>query len=384
MTDSVRAVRDDAPQRARHASRAAFISNELFRTEHFGSHHPLSIPRQSAVLDVCFSLGWLNPEQVVACTAANEETLTRFHDPGYVHALQRACVEQKVSRESRERFHIGTMENPVFAGLYERASTVVGGSINAARLALDGGIAFHPAGGTHHGRPDRAAGFCYLNDPVFAIYTLLDEGLRRVAYIDLDAHHGDGVQDAFASDARVMTVSIHEESRWPGTGKLEDRGGGQARNLPVPSGFNDSEMAYLIEQALVPLLDNFEPEALVITCGADPLMADPLSGMALSNQALWDAVITLSNLSERNVILGGGGYNPWTVVRCWAGLWGKLTDQALPDRLPEEVIGLLKTFECDLVDDEEIQPGWFETLQDPYRWGPLRPEIARLAEIVLQ
>src|SRR5690606_37637711 len=124
--------------------------------------------------------------------------------------------------------------NPLFPGLFERAATSVGGSILAARLALEGRIAYHPAGGTHHGRPDRASGFCYFNDPAFAILALLEAGLERVLYVDLDAHHGDGVQDAFAADERVHTVSIHEAGRWPGTGAASDTGDGRACNLPVP------------------------------------------------------------------------------------------------------------------------------------------------------
>jgi len=144
----------------------------------------------------------------------------------------------------RARYHIGTLGNPLFPGLFERAAMTVSGSIMAAKLACEGYLVFHPSGGTHHGRPDRASGFCFFNDPVFAILTLLKEGRARVLYVDLDAHHGDGVEDAF--------------------------------------------------------------------------------------------------LDQPTVILGGGGYNPWTVTRYWAGLWGRLSDQEFPQRLPDQALALLR------------------------------------------
>jgi acetoin utilization protein AcuC len=314
---------------------------------------------------------------------ASDEELTRYHDPEYIKILKRADASGSISREDRERTRIGTMENPLFDGLFERAATAVGGSILAAHVALEGRTAFHPAGGTHHGRPDRASGFCFFNDPVMAILTLLDGGIERVLYVDLDAHHGDGVQEAFVSDSRVFTVSIHEKNRWPHSGPLEDRGGGQARNLPVPRGFNDDELAFLMEEAVHPLRLSFDPQAIVITCGADGLAGDPLSKLELSNGGLWSAVQGLVNRCPRNVVLGGGGYNPWTVVRCWTGLWGRLSGRKLPARLPLEAQDLLRSFHCDLVDEEDVLDHWIETLEDPANSGPVRGEVVDVARTVL-
>jgi acetoin utilization protein AcuC len=275
------------------------------------------------------------------------------------------------------------MENPVFPGLFRRASTAVGGSILAAELAMAGRVVFHPSGGTHHGRANRASGFCYFNDPVFAILSFLEQGVSRVLYVDLDAHHGDGVQDAFADDARVMTVSIHEEKRWPHSGLVEDRASGSARNLPVPAGFNDNELDYLIDKAVLPLAGDFAPGALVITCGADGLAGDPLSRLALSNTGLWTAVEKLVQDSERTVVLGGGGYNPWTVVRCWSGLWGRLSKQVLPATLPPEAQAFLQSFECDLIDQDEVPGSWITSLADPWNNGPVREAVSRLPGLVL-
>jgi acetoin utilization protein AcuC len=363
---------------------AVFVGSEVYRQPAFGQHHPLSGPRVAAVMELCEKLGWLEPRDFINSEPASESTLQRFHSEDYIRALKQADECGQVSREARERYHIGTMENPLFPGLFKRAATTVGGSIKAAEVAMNGVVAFHPSGGTHHGRTNRASGFCYFNDPVFSIMTFLDQGLQRILYVDLDAHHGDGVQDAFCSDSRVMTLSIHEAERWPYSGPVSDRGHGYARNLPVPCRFNDQELDFIMKQAILPLTRQFAPQAMVITCGADGLKGDPLSSMALSNVGLWSAVLKLVDEVPRAVILGGGGYNPWTVARCWTGLWGLLSNRDLPGVLPGAAQDLLKSMECDLVDEEDIEPAWLNTLADEPHEGVVRPQIAELVNAVLQ
>jgi acetoin utilization protein AcuC len=359
-----------------------YVGSDVFRRAAFGKHHPLNIVRHSAVLDLVQMLGWLKDDEFRTATPATMDQLTEFHDPAYVEALQYADSTVRVDPEVRSRYGIGTLENPLFPGLFERAATTVGGSILAARLACDGHIVFHPSGGTHHGRPNRASGFCYFNDPVFAIRTLLSEGRNRVMYIDLDAHHGDGVENAFVDESRVMTLSIHEQDRWPYSGLADDRRNGGARNMPVPRGFNDSELEFLVDNAVMPLVREFAPDAFVVCCGADCLAGDPLSGMMLSNIALWETVEKLIALDQPTVILGGGGYNPWTVARYWAGMWGRLTKQVFPERLPQEAIDMLSQMECDLVDEDEIEPAWLTTLVDTPHDGPVRDEVESLAAFV--
>jgi acetoin utilization protein AcuC len=367
----------------KHRNQALFVGSDVYREAAFGRHHPLSIIRVAGVVDLCQILGWFDAGQFRQSPRASVDVLKKFHHADYIDALIEADEKGSVNREVRERYRIGTMENPLFPGLFRRASTAVGGSILAAELAMEGRVVFHPSGGTHHGRAGRASGFCYFNDPVFAILTFLEQGINRVLYVDLDAHHGDGVQDAFAEDARVMTISIHEEKRWPHSGLVEDRAAGSARNLPVPRGFNDNELDYLIENAVLPLADAFKPGALVITCGADGLEGDPLSRMALSNSGLWTAVEKLVQDNERSVVLGGGGYNPWTVVRCWSGLWGRLSGQLVPDSLPARARSFLQSFECDLIDEDEIPENWITNLADPWNDGPVRETVSRLPSLVL-
>ncbi|MCG8542862.1 MAG: acetoin utilization protein AcuC, partial [Alphaproteobacteria bacterium] len=164
---------------------------------------------------------------------------------------------------------------------------------------------------------------------------------------------------------------------------VDDRAGGAARNLPVPRGLNDGELDYLMVNAVLPLADAYAPEAVVVTCGADGLMGDPLSAMALSNGALWRAVLQAVALTRHAVVLGGGGYNPWTVARCWTGLWGALNDRAMPARLPPAAEARLRALDCDLVDEEDYDPDWFTTLRDRPYDGVVRDEVQALPKRVL-
>ncbi len=324
---------------------------------------------------LCRRLGWLDAGYVQSQPASRPD-LIRYHDPDYVDALARADREQGVDAQTRDRHQIGVASNPIFPGMFARASTAVGGSLMAARLAFEGRIVFHPPGGTHHAKRAAASGFCFFNDPVFAILEFLSLGAERVAYLDFDAHDGDGVEDAFADEPRVMTISIHEENRWPRTGGLHDRRGGGARNLPVPRGLNDDEFEVLIEEAVLPLLERFAPQALVILTGADALAGDPLAKLALSNGALWRAVERCARRAPAAVVLGGGGYNPWNVVRCWSGLWARLAGFPIPDPLPEPARGVLSGLSSARV--RAVDPSWFTTLADPPRGGPVRREIGEI------
>ena len=306
-------------------ARPLFIGSEIYRRSTYGKKHPLAIPRVSTTIDLCRAMGWLEDEAYVDSPMASPEQLARFHDPAYIEAIMDAERDQALDEERRQRFNIGKLENPIFAEVYRRPATASGGSILAARmLAATPGIVYTPAGGTHHGRTDRASGFCYFNDPVLAILTLLDSGVSPILYLDVDAHHGDGVQDAFADDARVLTISVHEAGRWPHTGASDDRAGGAARNLPVPPGFNDSEMGFLMSEAIAPLAHGWAPEAVVLQCGADGLADDPLSRLSLSNRALWAVAGEAMAWAPRVLVMGGGGYNPWSVGRCWSGIWATL------------------------------------------------------------
>lgn len=354
-----------------------YIGSDIYRKAAFGFNHPLNIVRHAAVVDLLRMLGWLSDRDFRESKPATIRQLLNFHDRAYLKALQYANSTGPVEPAIRERYQIGTFENPLFETLFERATMTVGGSILAAELAVEGHVVFHPSGGTHHGRPDRASGFCYLNDPVFAILTLMRKGRERVLYLDLDAHHGDGVEDAFYEEPRVTTVSIHEQKRWPFSGTHSHPHAG-AYNFPVPKGLNDSEFEYIMHNAVLPIAEATELDALVVCCGADCLAGDPLSHMELSNVTLWDRVDELVALGVPTVILGGGGYNPWTVTRYWAGMWGRLAGREMPDSLPPEAVDYLADMECDLIDEEDVQESWLTTMADSPYPGPVRDEIRLL------
>ncbi len=353
---------------------SVYIGSEIYRRSAFGHNHPLSYARQESVLDMCRLLGWLDNSNFIISPTADIATLTRYHNADYVAALKACDARGTVGVDIRKQYNFGTMENPLFQGVFNRAATTIGGSVEAAKQALAGNVAFHPSGGTHHGLKDRAHGFCYFNDPVYAVLTLLDAGLERVLYADIDAHHGDGVETAFIDEPCVTTLSIHEENRWPYSGKIGDNAPGQI-NLPVPQGLNDSEFAYINDNLIRPVCARLKPQAIVITCGADALDADPLSKMALSNGALWQSVLDMGRQTEHLVVLGGGGYNPWTTVRTWVGLWGLLNDHELPDTLPDAAQAILQKFDSDLIDEEDRLPEWITSLKDKENPGKVRDDI---------
>jgi len=359
-----------------------FIGSEIYRHSRFGRHHPLSIPRVSTVIDLARAVGWLPDEVYVDSPRATPGDLARFHDPAYIAAVQRAEAAQAVSPEDKERFNLGTIESPIYAEMFRRPATACGASLHAADLVRDGGVVHNPAGGTHHGRPGRASGFCFFNDPVLGLLRLLDHGLERILYVDIDAHHGDGVEAAFIADARVLTISVHEAGRWPRSGPVDERGAGHARNLPVPPGFNDSEMDYLLHEAILPLAEAYRPQALMLQCGADALLEDPLSRLALSNNAHRAVATALAALTPRTIVLGGGGYNPWSVGRCWTGVWAALNRIPLPDRLPPAGEAVLRDLVWHRAAGRNPPEHWFTTIADDLRHGPIRDEIRDVARRV--
>ncbi len=219
---------------------------------------------------------------------------------------------------------------------------------------------------------------------MLGILAWLDQGLTRIVYLDIDAHHGDGVQDAFADDPRVLTISVHEAGRWPRTGPACDRAGGQARNLPVPAGLNDSELRVLMQGAILPLVEAARPEAIFLQCGADALEEDPLSRLSLSNNAHWEVVQAMRGLSPRLIVTGGGGYNPWSVARCWAGVWATLNDLAVPAVLPEAAQAVLRPLRYNRAIGRNPPSHWFTTLRDTPREGMVRPAIRALAVQALE
>lgn len=345
--------------------------------------HPFKPVRFELTSSLLTASGLLAQGEVIPAAALPRDALLEVHDRDYVAAAERLSVPGSVATpEDAARFGLGTPDNPVFPGMHEKVASVCAATATAVELVASGSArrAASFAGGLHHALRGRASGFCVYNDLAIAIKRAVERHGVKVAYLDVDAHHGDGVQDAFAADERVHTVSIHEAGRWPGTGAASDTGDGRACNLPVPPGFNDAELEALLRSVVLPLAGRLGPQAVVITCGADALAGDPLSRMALSNVALWSAAERLAATAPAAVVLGGGGYNPWTVARYWTGLWGVLTKREIPRRLPPSAREILTPLTCDLVDDEDFQHEWLSTLADRPNPGPVRAEVEALME----
>lgn len=359
------------------------IGSEIYRGSTYGPKHPLAIPRVSTTLDLIRAMGWVREGQYLDSPRATPDELTRFHTPDYIAALMAAEATQAVVPAHRERHRIGADGNPVYREVFSRPATSAGGVMLAAARSFGGGVVHVPGGGTHHGQPDRASGFCYVNDAVLGLYRWLDLGLSNILYLDIDAHHGDGVEQAFAEDARVFTLSVHEAGRWPNSGPAENRAGGHARNLPVPQDFNDSEMDALLRHAILPIIRQRQPQAIMLQCGADAIAEDPLSRLALSNAAHRAVVRALMGLAPRLIVLGGGGYNPWSVARCWAGVWATLNGIPIPSRIPPPAEAVLRALAWSRAAGRNPPEHWFTTIADTPRPGPVRPEIRALAAMTL-
>jgi acetoin utilization protein AcuC len=321
-------------------------------------------------------MGWFAAGQYRTSPRAKAQALTAFHTADYVAALQAAEAMQTVSADVRGRHGLGTLSNPVFPQMFSRPATGAGGVMLAAELlAQRPGVVHVPGGGTHHGMPDRANGFCYLNDPVLALLTLRRLGLQRLAYVDIDAHHCDGVEHAFADDAETLLISVHEAGRWPFTGAMTDAGVGNVYNLPVPRGFNDTEMQCVLQDLILPKVQAFGADAVILQCGADALEEDPLSRLCLSNNAHWGVVAALRDMCPRFMVLGGGGYNPWSVGRAWAGVWAVLNGIEVPDVLPVAAQSVLAGLSWGGGGRSAPLPHMLTTLRDSPRDGVVRADI---------
>ena len=350
-----------------------FIGASIYRGSSYGTRHPLSIPRVPTVMDLSRAMGWLPTDQYRTSPCAKPNALLGFHTEDYVDALQNAEATQKPNMA----FDLGSLSNPVFPEVYRRPATAAGGGLLAAELVRDGGAVFNPGGGTHHGLPNRANGFCYINEPVLTIQRLLSMGLGRVAYVDIDAHHCDGVAMAFHGSEQVRMISIHEDRRWPFTGAMHDRADGAAFNLPVPKGFNDTEFDLLLEKVVLPAVAAFRPDAIFLQCGADAVTEDPLSRLCLSNRCHVKAVTALRALSPRLIVSGGGGYNPWTVGRAWTNVWAVLAGHDISDHLPRAAQDILSNLSW--YRRAKPLPHLLNTLLDPPRDGPISDDVRKIA-----
>ncbi|WP_459645118.1 acetoin utilization protein AcuC [Kineococcus sp. NUM-3379] len=291
---------------------------------------------------LCAELGLFGSPGVAVVTAppASDELLGTVHDADFIAAVRRASLDPSAAQEE---YGLGTDDDPAFAGMHEASARIVGAS-TALALAVWRGECLHGVnfcGGMHHAMPGRASGFCIYNDAAVAIRALLDAGARRVAYVDTDVHHGDGPQQVFWDDPRVLTVSVHESGRtlFPGTGYPHEVGGpgaeGTAVNVALPAGVGDAGWLRAVHAVVPPLLRSFGPDVVLTQHGCDTHVLDPLAHLAVSVDAQRQVGRTVHALVHevaggRWVALGGGGYEVVDVVpRAWAHLVAEVAHRPL-------------------------------------------------------
>jgi acetoin utilization protein AcuC len=359
---------------------ALFIGSEIYRLQVFAPPHPLAMPRAMLVRDLCGACGWLPESRYYEAAAASVAELCAFHTPDYIAALMRAEAMQDLPVELRQKYRIGADANIIHKAVFRRPAISAGGALLAAGLLAQGARVYAPGVGNHHGQPGRASGFCFVNDIALGIMRLRELGVRRIAYIDLDAHHGDGVEAAFCTDPDVLTLSVHEAGRWPRTGTVHDSAH-SAYNFPVPPGFNDSELSFLLEAAILPRIEKFAPEVLLILPGADALADDAMSRLGLSNNGIWAAVAALSLMAPRLAVFGGGGYNPYALARCWAGIFAILSGIPVPEVLPEAAQQVLRGVRHFRHQGSPVPAHWIETLHDTPLPGVVRNEVKRMGDL---
>jgi acetoin utilization protein AcuC len=315
----------------------------------FGPGHPLAPVRVELTMALASSFGIFDHPSVVLMTPrpATEDELGLVHDPGYIAAVRHAGQTGRPDI----RHGLGTPDDPVFPGMHEASALVAGATLAAARAVWTGEAdhGANVAGGLHHAMRGNASGFCVYNDPAIAIAWLLGQGARRIAYVDLDVHHGDGVQAAFYDDPRVLTISMHEHpaTLFPGTGLPSETGRGDglgmAVNVALPAGTGDAGWLRALDAIVPPLIRAFQPEVLVSQHGCDTHRLDPLAHLELSLDAQRHAQTVLHKLAHevtggRWLVTGGGGYELVRVVpRCWTHLLAEAAGKAIEPVAPTPV-----------------------------------------------
>jgi acetoin utilization protein AcuC len=354
--------------------KTAFIYSPRFSEYEYGEDHPLQPERARETVALCQKFGLLDKPWIdmLEPLPALPQELARFHRWDYLEALKEA--NEGVFNEKMIEFGLGTVDCPVFRGVYDYSLLVTGGTLLAARLIESGryDIVFNIAGGFHHAQPRNAEGFCYINDIVIAIMDLLRRG-HRIAYVDIDAHHGDGVQAAFYEDDRVLTISLHESGKtlFPWTGFENEIGLGAGRgyniNVPLPPSTDDEAFLLAFNEIVPGALAAFEPDVVFALLGADSLLADPLSHLRLTNNGYAEAVKTIEALCPKCVAMGGGGYQLNSVTRAWTLAWAVLNGIEPQDEYAGTIGGMM-------LGTEYVEGGGLRD-RHVYTTGPTKREV---------
>ncbi|MBN2644640.1 MAG: acetoin utilization protein AcuC [Desulfuromonadaceae bacterium] len=319
----------------------ALIYSHAFSHYSYGDAHPFKVDRYRLTFELMEHCGLVGREgtRLVEAPPAAREALERFHRSDYLATLERFSRDGGTYADFR--YGLGDVENPVFKGLYDWVCLMCGSTIEAVRQVMEEGCraAFSMAGGLHHGFAARASGFCYLNDVVVALQPLLAQG-KRIVYVDIDAHHGDGVQQAFYATDQVLTISIHEYGKdfYPYSGSVQevgvDAGYGYAVNVPLVAHSDDLIYQQAFKRLILPLIEAYQPDLLITQMGADAMRTDPLTRLECTTAMMEYAGRCFLETGLPWVAVGGGGYERLNVARAWTLLWATMIGAEVPDALP--------------------------------------------------
>ena len=321
-------------------SRVVYLYDEDVGNYYYAPNHPMKPHRVRMAHNLIMSYDLLSKMRVLRPKRATPSDMTRFHTDEYIQFLQLATSDNSQSQQTlNEKFNIND-DSPVFDGLFEFCQISAGGSISAAQELNDktADIAINWAGGLHHAKKAEASGFCYIADCVLGILKLL-ERYDRVMYIDIDIHHGDGVEEAFYTTDRVLTVSFHKYGDFfPSTGHVDDIGLGKGKhyavNVPLNDGMDDSSFESIFRPVMQRLIEWYRPQAILLQCGADSLTGDRLGVFNLTIKGHSDCVEYVKSFGIPLLVTGGGGYTVRNVARCWTYETAVLLDEEISDELP--------------------------------------------------
>ena len=328
-------------------------SLDLSRTE-YGQNHPFKPLRAKLMVELLnrFYLLFEDNQKIVEPEPIDEDLLCLFHERQYVDVLKKADAGEFTMEMLWAE--IGTGDCPIFAGMFDFVLRVAGATYKGAQMLLNDSarMVFNPVGGLHHAGRDHAEGFCYVNDIAIAATDMVRQG-KRVAYLDIDAHHGNGVQDAFYDSDKVLTISLHEsgETLYPGTGFEKeigtDAGRGYNVNIPFKAGTDDEVYLFAFEEVVPPLIRRFKPDILVAQVGGDSHKDDPLANLNLTSNGYKRIIERMKEFSAKLLVLGGGGYNVFKTASLWTLAWSTLCGLVPVDQYVGRVGGMMFGPEAD-------------------------------------
>ncbi|MCG6916595.1 MAG: acetoin utilization protein AcuC [Deltaproteobacteria bacterium] len=321
------------------------VFSKNFSHHSYGPQHPLKVERLQLTMDLISAYGLFETSEDpwIEAQEADEQDLLLVHSKEYLQILKEA--NDGKAPPQGWKYGLGSGDNPVFPGLYDWSLLVTGATVECVRQIMEEHrkIAFNIGGGLHHAMESRASGFCYLNDPAVGIAKMVQDGLR-VLYLDVDVHHGDGVQAAFYDTDQVLTISLHQHGQtlFPGTGFPDEMGKGKGKgyavNVPLAPGTDDDLYLSVFMEVVPPLVHAYKPDVLVTQLGVDSLSTDPLATMDLTVNGFSKLVGEMKSWDLKWVALGGGGYNMMNVARAWTKAWAIMKGIRLSENLPEAFV----------------------------------------------